>query len=198
MEVLKKIALNGSKINGVPVASSEKQLIKITGTLTSPLQLREGTKEPYHYAFVKLKGQTIDLPVIFKIKDQKVANCEKCLKPVELRKRPSQPGKQIVEGVCQNCFIVIKWEESSNKPIKLTLEKSDQVELTGYYSTSEKSVRKYFTAISWSLIEKTQGLRSYQLLNHKRIRKKCFGCCGNFAYPPSHDLISHEQKKEND
>jgi len=63
-----KIAI---KNQGVPVASSEqKQLITIQGTLTSPIQLRgENCKEPYYYAFIRLKGQSIDLPVIFKIKE---------------------------------------------------------------------------------------------------------------------------------
>ena len=43
--------------------------VKIRGTLTSPVQLRgENTSDHYYYAFVKLKGQTIDLPVIFKIR----------------------------------------------------------------------------------------------------------------------------------
>ncbi|CAG8647420.1 621_t:CDS:1 [Ambispora gerdemannii] len=45
--------------------------VKITGTLTSQIQLRgEGTKEPYYYTFVKLKGQNVDLPVIFKLTDK--------------------------------------------------------------------------------------------------------------------------------
>ncbi|KLL02631.1 MAG: hypothetical protein MRERV_83c006 [Mycoplasmataceae bacterium RV_VA103A] len=59
-----------SKNNGVLIASSEqKQLVKITGTLTSPIQLRgEGTQEPYYYSFIRLKGQAVDLPVIFKVK----------------------------------------------------------------------------------------------------------------------------------
>ena len=43
--------------------------LKIRGTLTSPVQLRgENTSDHYYYAFVKLKGQTVDLPVIFKIR----------------------------------------------------------------------------------------------------------------------------------
>ncbi|CAG8649260.1 10143_t:CDS:1, partial [Paraglomus brasilianum] len=65
-EVIKEI-----KNNGVSIASSEeKQLIKIQGTLTSSLQLRgENIQEPYYYAFIKLKGQKVDLPTIFKIKD---------------------------------------------------------------------------------------------------------------------------------
>jgi hypothetical protein len=58
------------KNQGVPIASSgQKQLTKITGTLTSPIQFRgEGCREPYYYSFIKLKNQTIDLPVVFKIK----------------------------------------------------------------------------------------------------------------------------------
>src|SRR5436305_1228236 len=61
--------------NGVSVANldSQKQLTKITGTLTSQIQLRgEGTQEPYYYSFIRLKGQSIDLPVIFKIKGKPV------------------------------------------------------------------------------------------------------------------------------
>ena len=126
-ENLKEILI--SKNQGVPIASSvEKQLVKITGILTSSIQLRgEGTKEPYYYTFIRLKSQTIDLPVIFKIKDEK--------------------------------------GNLTEPPIK----KSDEVELTGHYSNSEKSVRKSFTC------------SNYQLLNHKRIRKKCLGCCDNFT-----------------
>ncbi|CAG8728891.1 4096_t:CDS:1, partial [Ambispora leptoticha] len=51
----------------------DKKLIKITGTLTSPIQLKgENTKEPYYYSFIRLKGQSTDLPVIFKIKGRPV------------------------------------------------------------------------------------------------------------------------------
>lgn len=114
--------------NGVPIASSaQKQLIKIQGTLTSSVQLRgEETKESYYYAFIRLKGQTIDLPVIFKIKE----------------------------------------DGQLTKP---NLKKFDEVELTGHYSNSEKSVRKSFTATA------------YQLLSEKRIRKKCVGCLDTFT-----------------
>jgi hypothetical protein len=117
-----------SKNPGVPIASSvQKQLITIRGTLTSSIQSRgEENQEPYYYAFIKLKGQNVDLPVIFKIKED-------------------------------------------DKLIKPTLKKSDQVELTGYYSNSDKSVRKSFTALS------------YQVLNEKRIKKKCVGCCDIFT-----------------
>jgi uncharacterized OB-fold protein len=66
------ITLN--KKDGTSRLAEAKPLIKITGTLTSPIQLRgEGTPEPYYYSFIRLKGQSIDLPVIFKIKDQEIA-----------------------------------------------------------------------------------------------------------------------------
>ncbi|CAG8632047.1 2200_t:CDS:2 [Ambispora gerdemannii] len=49
----------------------DKDLITIKGTLTSQIQLRgESTKEPYYYTFIRLKSQSIDLPVIFKITEQ--------------------------------------------------------------------------------------------------------------------------------
>src|SRR4051794_23944957 len=81
-----------------------KKLIKIQGTLTSPIQLRgENTPEPYYYSFIRLKGQNIDLPVIFK-------------------------------------------EKPTN------LKKSDELELTGNYSNSDKNVRKSFTAYSYQLL----------------------------------------------
>ncbi|CAG8624772.1 9309_t:CDS:1 [Ambispora gerdemannii] len=57
--------------NGVSVANLDiqKQLTKISGILTSPIQLRgENTQEPYYYSFIRLKGQKVDLPVIFKSK----------------------------------------------------------------------------------------------------------------------------------
>ena len=67
-----------SKNNGVSIASSvEKQLIKIQGTLTSQIQLRgEEIKEPYYYSFIRLKGQSVDLPVIFKIEDDQLSKPE--------------------------------------------------------------------------------------------------------------------------
>ncbi|CAG8630637.1 3663_t:CDS:1 [Funneliformis caledonium] len=117
---------------GVPLASSiQKQLIKIQGTLTSSIQLRgEEPQEPYYYSFIRLKRQKIDLPVIFKTKEN----------------------------------------DQLTKP---NLKKSDEVELTGHYSNSEKSVRKSFTATS------------YQLLSEKRIRKKCSGCLDIFTCSPA-------------
>ena len=109
-----------------------KKSTKITGVLTSPIQLRgENTQEPYYYSFIRLKGQSIDLPVIFKVKGEK------------------------------------------NNLTEPKLKKGTELELTGNYSTSEKNVRKSFTAYS------------YQLLNEKRIRKKCLGCCSTFTCPQS-------------
>jgi predicted DNA binding protein len=100
------------------VEKLKKPLITIQGTLTAQIQLRgEDCQEPYYYSFIRLKGQKIDLPVIFKIKE-------------------------------------------NDKPVKPSLKKSDQVELTGHYSNSPHSIRKSFTATS------------YQLLNHKKVRKK--------------------------
>jgi len=118
-----------TKNQGVSIASSgQKQLITIQGTLTSPIQLRgEGTQEFYYYSFIRLKGQSIDLPVIFKIKDEK------------------------------------------NNLTEPQIKKGTELELTGNYSNSNKNIRKSFTA------------HSYQLLNEKRIRKKCIGCCDNFT-----------------
>ncbi|CAI2192706.1 7114_t:CDS:2 [Funneliformis geosporum] len=115
-------AKENQKVNGVPVANLDiqKQLTKITGTLTSQIQLKgEHSPESYYYSFIRLKSQSIDLPVIFKLKDD---------------------------------------QDQLAKP---TLKKTDQVELTGHYSHSEKNARQSFTA------------NSYQLLNQKRICKKC-------------------------
>lgn len=116
-----KVSQNKENIN------LKDNLVKISGILTSPIQLKgENSQEPYYYSFIRLKEQTIDLPVIFKIKED-----DKLTKP--------------------------------------TLKKSDQVELTGRYANSPHSIRKSFTAIF------------YQILNHKRIRKKCVGCLDNFT-----------------
>ena len=104
-----------------------KNSIKIQGTLTSQIQLRgENTSEPYYYSFIRLKGQSIDLPVIFKLKE-------------------------------------------NDKLSKPNLKKTDEAELSGYYSNSLQNVRKSFTC------------SAYQLLNHQRIRKKCLGCLDNFT-----------------
>ena len=85
------------------LTEATKQSITIQGILTSQLQLRkESVLEPYYYSFLRLKGQSIDLPVIFKQKEDA-------------------------------------------KLIKPNLKKSDQVELTGHYSTSPCSIRKSFT-----------------------------------------------------
>jgi hypothetical protein len=67
----KENTLTGEKINRVAVANSNfnQQLTKIKGILTSQIRRRDEEKEPYYYAFVKLKGHGADLPVIFKVKD---------------------------------------------------------------------------------------------------------------------------------
>jgi hypothetical protein len=112
-----------NKKDGTSGLAESKPLIKLQGTLTSQIQLRgEETKEPYYYAFIKLKGQSVDLPVIFKIKDE----LDQLFKP--------------------------------------NLKKNDETELTGNYSNSPHSIRKSFTA------------HDYQLLNERRIRKKCSEC----------------------
>jgi len=118
------ITLKKDEISGL---AEVKPLIKIQGTLTSQIQLRgKEAKEPYYYSFIRLKGQSIDLPVIFKIKED-------------------------------------------DKLIKPTLKKNDKIELTGHYSNSLQNFRKSFTC------------HAYQLLNHKRIRKKCSGCLDTFT-----------------
>ena len=118
------------KKDGISGLAEVKPLIKIQGTLTSSIQLRgENSSEPHYYSFVRLKGQSIDLidlPVIFKIKED-------------------------------------------DKLIKPTLKKNDKIELTGHYSNSPQNVRKSFTC------------HAYQLLNHQRIRKKCFGYLDTFT-----------------
>ena len=120
----KQILNSGVNLSHLDIQKREKsELVKITGILTSPIQLRgENASEPYYYSFIRLKGQSIDLPVIFKTNHQEI-----------------------------------------------NLKKSDTVELTGNYSNSNKNVRKSFTC------------HSYQILNEKRIRKKCVGRCDTFT-----------------
>src|SRR6185503_12215702 len=68
---IKNMLANSNEVRVCQETEKTTKLIKITGTLTSLIQLRgEGTQEPYYYSFIRLKGQSIDLPVIFKIKDQ--------------------------------------------------------------------------------------------------------------------------------
>jgi hypothetical protein len=59
--------------------------------------------------------------------------------------------------------------EDTKEPIKPNLKKTDLVELTGHYSNSPHSIKKSFTC------------SVYQLLNYKKVRKKCFGCHDNFT-----------------
>src|SRR6185369_13066147 len=105
----KNMFANSNEVRVHQQTEKTTKLTKITGTLTSPIQLRDA----YYYSFIRLKGQSIDLPVIFKTENKEIA-----------------------------------------------LKKSDEIELVGNYSNSNKNIRKSFTATS------------YQLLNEKRIRKK--------------------------
>jgi hypothetical protein len=158
----------------------KSQEIKIAGILTSQIQLREKeTQEPYYYSFIRLKNQTIDLPVIFKIKDNQETKLVGHYDPTKrqcymcLAKLNSQE-----EVWCSPCKE--KRLAKDKGLIKPTLKKSDQVELTGYYSTSEKSVRKSFTAISYQILNE-RSLDSFDKLSEKRIRKKCLGCLDLFT-----------------
>jgi hypothetical protein len=66
------------------MTEKKENLITIKGILTSAIQLRgENTQEPYYYSFIKLKGQSVDLPVIFKIKENKYKTipCSECNYP---------------------------------------------------------------------------------------------------------------------
>ena len=105
----KNMFANSNEVRVHQKTEKTTKLTKITGTLTSPIQLRDA----YYYSFIRLKGQSIDLPVIFKTKNKEI-----------------------------------------------NLKKSDEVELTGNYSNSNKNIRKSFTATS------------YHLFSEKRIRKK--------------------------
>jgi uncharacterized OB-fold protein len=80
MTEIKENSIN--KNEGV-IAFSEKKQLTIKGTLTSQIQLRGEDKEPYYYAFIRLKEQNVDLPVIFKIKEKKykVKPCLECNYP---------------------------------------------------------------------------------------------------------------------
>jgi hypothetical protein len=111
IKVTKNMGVNSPEVPANQKSElADQKLITIKGILTSSIQVREEkTKEPYYYAFVRIKGQSVDLPVIFKVKDDQ--------------------------------------ENLTNPPLK----KSDEVELTGHYSNSEKSVRKSFTATSYQV-----------------------------------------------
>ena len=90
-------------------AIKEQVLTKIKGILTSQIRRRDEEKEPYYYAFVKLKGHGADLPVIFRI------------------------------------------QEENNSLINL--KKGELVQLTGYYSNSDKNIRKSFTCLAYQVIK---------------------------------------------
>ncbi|CAI2161554.1 13849_t:CDS:10 [Funneliformis geosporum] len=72
MERKENLTPTGEKKNRVSVANSNfnQQLTKIKGILTSQIRRRDEEKEPYYYAFVKLKGHGADLPVIFRVQDK--------------------------------------------------------------------------------------------------------------------------------
>ncbi|WNE40576.1 MAG: hypothetical protein mread185_000033 [Mycoplasmataceae bacterium] len=53
-------------VNKQGVVNTQKQLTKIQGKLTSQVRQRS-EKDPYYYAFIKLKGHGADLPVIFRV-----------------------------------------------------------------------------------------------------------------------------------
>ncbi|MDR1670564.1 MAG: hypothetical protein LBR43_02490 [Spiroplasmataceae bacterium] len=57
-------------VNKQGVVNTQQQLTKIQGKLTSQIRQRS-EKEPYYYAFIKLKRHGADLPVIFRIKEEK-------------------------------------------------------------------------------------------------------------------------------
>jgi hypothetical protein len=48
--------------------NQKKELVTITGTLTSRIEKREKAQETYYYGFFKLENQTPETPVIFKIR----------------------------------------------------------------------------------------------------------------------------------
>ena len=104
--------------------SQEKELVKITGVLTSPIQLRgENTPEPYYYSFIRLKGQSIDLPVIFKIKDQEI-NLKKNDK-VELTGNYSNSNKNIRKSFTAYSYHLFSEKRIRKKHSDLNQEKTE-------------------------------------------------------------------------
>src|SRR6185436_19720796 len=158
-ENLKEVLIN--KNPGVPVASSvEKQLTTIKGTLTSPIQLRgENTPEPYYYSFIRLKDQSIDLPVIFKItptyksiiqaKRGQYIDYRKC--GIELNTARGSKCRYGESPYCLGCEKKLE-QEVKNSWIESSLKKGTEIELTGHYSNSNKNIRKSFTAYSYQLL----------------------------------------------
>ncbi|CAG8764986.1 7299_t:CDS:1 [Gigaspora margarita] len=65
--------------------------------------------------------------------------------------------------------VIFKLKNQPGNSVELSLKKGLSLELSGHYSNSNKNIRKSFTAYS------------YQILDKKRIRKKCIGCCDNFT-----------------
>src|SRR3954447_21173926 len=108
---------NREKANRVSVANSQpnQQLTKIKGILTSQIRKRE-EKEPYYYAFVKLKGHGADLPVIFKVKNLDDTNnfVEPKLKKgnlVELTGHYSNSDKNIRKSFTCSAYELLKDHE---------------------------------------------------------------------------------------
>ena len=118
-----------------------QNLVKITGTLTSQIQLRgENTADHYYYAFVKLKGQSVDLPVIFKVQKRSCQYCE------TVWEKQSKCGRSDCGYYDRNCGYL-----PEKKLVKPHLKKGDPVELFGHYSNSAQSVRKSFTCSDYTL-----------------------------------------------
>ena len=106
---------NGEKINRVPVANSNfnQQLTKIKGILTSQIRRRDEEKEPYYYAFVKLKGHGADLPVIFRVQDKSNNLIEPKLKKgnlVQLTGHYSHSDKNIRKSFTCSAYELISYE----------------------------------------------------------------------------------------
>ena len=91
---------NGENNLGVSVANSQlnKQLSKITGILTSRIEVKPSSDVPA-YGFFKLTDKEVDIPVVFRIKEN-----NNWIKP------------QIKKG--STCLLVGEWKESkeNNRP----------------------------------------------------------------------------------
>ena len=92
-----------------------KEKVKITGTLTSPIQLRgENTSEPYYYSFLRIKGQAIDLPVIFKLTDKMGFSQKPYLEKgmeLELLGHYSISDKSVRKSFTATNYRLLNWDE---------------------------------------------------------------------------------------
>jgi len=146
--------------------------IKLKGVLTSQIQLRgENTSDHYYYAFVKLKGQSVDLPVIFKVEKKSCRYCE------AVWEKYSKCGRS-------DCGY-----GEEKRIVKPQLKKGDPVELTGHYSNSPQSIRKSFTAYDYSKLAKFKQClgckgeftsESYDYCATCQMPKECVGCKSKF------------------